>query len=70
MSYLVDLDLTVGRTGPYNDRAGRAADAPGEPQIREHAPEGNTVNDHSRGEVFRQNADRTGKADRLRRYRS
>ena len=43
VKYVVYLDLTVVRTGPRDDGAGRAADAPGGPDVGEHTPEGVTM---------------------------
>ena len=35
------LDLTAARTGPHDRGAGRLVDAPGGPEVAEHAPEKN-----------------------------
>ena len=37
--HVVDLDLAVARTGPYEVCAGRAADPPRGSEVGEHAPE-------------------------------
>ena len=42
--HVVDLDLTVARADPHHDGGtGRAAGAPGGPEIGEPAPEGITI---------------------------
>ena len=43
VKHVVDFDLTVGRKGSHDDGAGRAADAPGGPDVGEHTPEGVTM---------------------------
>ena len=68
LKYVVDLDLTVARAGPHDGGAGRAANAPGRPEVGEHAPEEITIRVPSCGEAMRRNAERAGKARRLRRY--
>ena len=70
VKHVVDLDLTVARTGRHDDGAGREADAPGGSEVGEYAPEGITIKYHSCSEELRQNAEMVGKARRLRRYRS
>ena len=49
VKHVVDLDLTVARTGPRDGGAGGVADAPRGPEVGEHAPEGITTKDYSRG---------------------
>ena len=66
----VDFDLTVARIGPHDGGAGRVANAPGGPEVGEHAPEGITTKYHSCGEALRPIPERAGKARRLRRYPS
>ena len=53
----VDLDLAVARTGPHDGGAVRVADAPGGPEVEEHAPEEITTNYHSCAEALRQTAE-------------
>ena len=36
--HVVDLDLKAARTRPHDGGAGRAADAPGGPEVGEHLP--------------------------------
>ena len=67
VEHAVDLDHTVARRGPDDDGAGNTADDPEGPEVGEHDPEGNTTKDHSCPEALRQNAERAGKARRLRR---
>ena len=43
VKHVVDLDLTVARTGPHDGGAGKVADASGGPEGGEHAPEGITT---------------------------
>ena len=54
---VADLDLAVARTGPHDGGAVRVADAPGGPEVEEHAPEEITTNYHSCAEALRQNAE-------------
>ena len=61
--HVIDLDLTVARTGPHDGGAGRAADVPGRPEVGGHPPEEITTKD-SCGEALRQ----TLSCRRLRTY--
>ena len=70
VKHVVDLDPTVARTGPHDGGAGRVADAPGGPEVGEHAPEGITTKVNFCVDALRQNAERARKARRLRRYPS
>ena len=65
VKHIVDLDLTVAYTGPHDDGASRAADAPGRPEIGGHTPEGITIKYSSCGEALRQDAERAGKPRRF-----
>ena len=38
VKHVVDLHLTVARTGPHDGGAGRVADAPGGPEVGENVP--------------------------------
>ena len=67
--HVVDVEPTVARTGPP-DGAGRAADPPGAPKAKEHPTEEITTKLSLFVEALRQNAERAGKARRLRRYPS
>ena len=60
VKHVVDLHLTVTRTGPHDNGVGRAADAPGGPKVGEHTPEGITTKDNSCGEALRQKAEGAG----------
>ena len=62
---VVDLDLRVARTGPHDGGAGRVADAPGGPEVREHAPERITTKDQSCGVALHLDSERaSGKPPR------
>ena len=70
VKHVVDLDPTVACIGSRDGAAGRVANAPGGPEVGEHAPEGITTKLNFCVEALRQNAERAGKARRLRRYPS
>ena len=68
MKHVVDLDLTVARTGPHDGGVGRVADVPWGPEVGEHADEqGIMTKDNSCGEALLQDDERARKARRLRR---
>ena len=64
VKHAVDLDLTVARAGPHEGGTGRAADAPGGPEVGGHAPEGITIRVNFCVEALRQNAERARKLRR------
>ena len=43
VKHVVDLDLAIDRAVPHDGGAGRAANAPGEPEVGERALEGITI---------------------------
>ena len=49
VKHVIHLDITVGRTRPHDGGAGREANGPGGLEVGEHAPEGITTKDYSRG---------------------
>ena len=61
VKHVVDLNLTVARAGPHDGGTGRAAGAPGGPEVGEHAPEGITTRVNFCVEALRQNAEWAGK---------
>ena len=61
VKHVVGLDLTVARAGPHDGGTGRAADAPGGPEVGENAPEGITIRVNFCIEALRQNAGKAGK---------
>ena len=70
VKHVVDVDLTVTRSGPYDDGAGTAADPPGDRRSESTPLKEITIRHHSCGEALSQNAERVGKARRLRKYPS
>ena len=67
VKHVVDLDLTAARARPHDGGTGRAADAPGGPEVGGHTPEGITIIVNFCVEALRPNAERAGKPRRLRR---
>ena len=70
VKHVVDLDLTVARTGPCDDGACKAADAPGGQDVGDHASEGITMKHNSCRDAVRQHTQMAGKYLRLRGYPS
>ena len=70
VKHVIDLDPTVARKGAHDGGAGRVADAPGGPEVEEHAPKAITAKLNFCVEASRRNAEKAGKTRRLRRYPS